>query len=1479
MRIRVALAGFVLVLAAACGSTSADSDGFDAATDDVSGDTIEGPTFEIEQPADGAVYLPGLAVPFEIHTTCIGCTIRVTSSLDGRLIDERPSSSGALSTSVGDLRAGVHVLSLQLLHPDGRVLRDASRTVRIDTVPGAPVVHLEPLEPTTDDTLTVVFDSYATDPDNDPVSYTYRWSRNGTLAQENGSKTLSATVTARGETWTVAVIPRDPWGEGPSGSAQVVIGDSAPSITTVVVLPSVGTADTAFSCAYHGWSDPDAGDPELPRFVFLRNGGEIASVDDTSPTFPGGHQRGDELACRVIPSDGVLEGEPVQSAAVVIADAPPVVGSAQLLPATGDVTDTFTCAPGALADPDGDPVTVTIRWRVDGVLLPGETSETVEGSLFARGQRLACEVVPSDGVLDGFPVASNEVLLADAPPVLAAAMLAPAEATEETTLTCTIGAAVDPDGDDVGFVIDWLVDGLPVDEEHGATLTGARFDKGQGVECAVTPEANGLFGDLVFAKPVVQVVNTPPTLAGARVVPEEGGRQTLFTCEATGFVDPDPTDDPAIWALVPDPQDTSTPGFTYAWYLNGQKIAGAYDPTFRPTTGAPGQALRCRISVTDGQVAAVPADAPNVTLVNHAPSVADVTLTPDEPTEADVLLCSANQGIDPDDDALQFLVDWLVNGETLSDEAQVQLDGASFGEGDVVACRVTPVDMFGLAGEPVTSPAVTVQNSVPVVQSVSLTPAAAGPYTTFTCTPEGLADADPGDTPLPLFHWWRNGVAVEGAGLATYAVGAAANDETVRCSVTPFDGDVQGVEVASNTVVLQNQAPSVASVAITPAGLTTETPAVCAVEGVVDPEGEAVTLAFDWYLNSALVADVTSDTLPADRFVRGDTLFCVVTPSDGTASGSPRTSALVTVLNSVPGPFDVAITPAEPSLADETLQCAPTVVPADADGDSPTYAYAWALDDGAALGVGATLSTNGLARCDLVRCAATASDGYGGASQATSAPVVIDGSFGARFDGASSRVVVAAAPELASPGALTLEAWVRLDGPCPTAWLATRGAAGGSRVALGLTASGAVRFELTTEGAGAGTLTLESASLVVPGTWVHVAGQWDGAAARLFVQGALQSGAALGGFLSTAGDLAIGAAPFAGVLDDLRLSSIARYDLSFVPSTTAAADADTILLYRFERVVANGVVDAGPKGLDGQPTALIEAGGACFESGQPDLPPTAPEVTLTPLAPTVDQDLVCQVVVPSTDPEGAAVTYTPYWYVDGVLAADLTGQWVYSAAQTDFCDLVTCRVAPSDGALTGPYGSATVQVEAPIVNEYVGYFTWPSTPAPEHWTSGWIDNLSYGQTFEFTEAVTVLGLRFYHRGVYNNGQGKMRWRYDHSPPLDPDEAHFGTKVPYSDTGATFQQTVDSGWNTYWYPTPIVLDQPVVVMWTFSSGGSGTGSTYRYVYFDDDGANPATRNWIIPAAGAPIKAVDYNPSITGDFLIELILEGDQSGVCP
>jgi hypothetical protein len=95
-------------------------------------------------------------------------------------------------------------------------------------------------------------------------------------------------------------------------------------------------------------------------------------------------------------------------------------------------------------------------------------------------------------------------------------------------------------------------------------------------------------------------------------------------------------------------------------------------------------------------------------------------------------------------------------------------------------------------------------------------------------------------------------------------------------------------------------------------------------------------------------------------------------------------------------------------------------------------------------------------------------------------------------------------------------------------------------------------------------------AVLQPGTWHHVAGVFDGTEVRAYVDGQLvASKAGRGARKANALPLYVGADPngsgqptsfFAGSIDDVRISTGARYTAPFAPPQLHATDADTVLL-------------------------------------------------------------------------------------------------------------------------------------------------------------------------------------------------------------------------------------------------------------------------------------------------------------------------------
>lgn len=187
----------------------------------------------------------------------------------------------------------------------------------------------------------------------------------------------------------------------------------------------------------------------------------------------------------------------------------------------------------------------------------------------------------------------------------------------------------------------------------------------------------------------------------------------------------------------------------------------------------------------------------------------------------------------------------------------------------------------------------------------------------------------------------------------------------------------------------------------------------------------------------------------------------------------------------------------------------------------------WHLDETVGLGHDSSLNGNHGTSTDV----------------APSATSIIPGA--ATFNGTASQIRVLNHPTL-NPGQMTIEAWIRTTQSGTAAIINKDRTSGGfDRVWQFRQNNGKLEFIVFRTGGQA--FNLASNATINDGEWRHVAGTWDGATVRLYVDGLLDNSAAFSGPAnSAANDLLIArgenASPgyLAASLDELRLSATAR---------------------------------------------------------------------------------------------------------------------------------------------------------------------------------------------------------------------------------------------------------------------------------------------------------------------------------------------------
>jgi hypothetical protein len=171
------------------------------------------------------------------------------------------------------------------------------------------------------------------------------------------------------------------------------------------------------------------------------------------------------------------------------------------------------------SDPDGDPLRLGFRWRLDG------QRSDAGGPAFdlperARGLRLEVQVVATDGKLESEP-AGAAAWVENQPPVIESLVIEPAtEITVERELVAS-AFAVDPDGDPLELTYTWLVNDTPVDAP-GARLAAPAFERGDRIRLQVSASDGDADSEAVLG-PEIQVLNAPPRIVSSPAGFDEGG--------------------------------------------------------------------------------------------------------------------------------------------------------------------------------------------------------------------------------------------------------------------------------------------------------------------------------------------------------------------------------------------------------------------------------------------------------------------------------------------------------------------------------------------------------------------------------------------------------------------------------------------------------------------------------------------------------------------------------------------------------------------------------------------------------------------------------------------------------------------------------------------------------------------------------------------------------------------------------------------
>lgn len=182
-----------------------------------------------------------------------------------------------------------------------------------------------------------------------------------------------------------------------------------------------------------------------------------------------------------------------------------------------------------VADPDGEPVELLYRWKVDGVPRR-ETGDTLSLEGVPKGALVEVAVRAAD------PRAATAerragLRVANRAPLLHSVVLEPLGEIRAGTDLTAVPRAVDPDGDPLEYEFRWWVNGTPVDDAQSGTLTARHFRRGDEIEVEVVA-TDGESRSERLRSGRIRVGNAPPRFVSQPAArPAEGHLEYQLVAE------------------------------------------------------------------------------------------------------------------------------------------------------------------------------------------------------------------------------------------------------------------------------------------------------------------------------------------------------------------------------------------------------------------------------------------------------------------------------------------------------------------------------------------------------------------------------------------------------------------------------------------------------------------------------------------------------------------------------------------------------------------------------------------------------------------------------------------------------------------------------------------------------------------------------------------------------------------------------------
>jgi hypothetical protein len=188
-------------------------------------------------------------------------------------------------------------------------------------------------------------------------------------------------------------------------------------------------------------------------------------------------------------------------------------------------------------------------------------------------------------------------------------------------------------------------------------------------------------------------------------------------------------------------------------------------------------------------------------------------------------------------------------------------------------------------------------DSPPVITSVRILPSRPNKESELSLL---IQSQNPGRSPMTFrYQWIKNDEEISGENTSTLKSGNFKKGDLIRVKVTPSTGKTDGNLFSSQPVKILNSPPVIQEVWIEPKVARVTDRLTANLKGS-DADGDSINYLYKWEKNGIVLPGEESSFLEANRFKKRDSITVTVTPNDGEASGNPKKSEAIVILNSPP---------------------------------------------------------------------------------------------------------------------------------------------------------------------------------------------------------------------------------------------------------------------------------------------------------------------------------------------------------------------------------------------------------------------------------------------------------------------------------------------------------------------------------------------------------------------------------------------------